>query len=246
MEKTAKGLVAYAKAQLGRPYWYGTFGQAASKPLYNYLKQQYPNYYKWEYDGTIAKVHDCGGLVKGYLWCDSPEDLTPVVNTAQELTANLMYAACTEAGYVEDIPEIPGVLVFYNGHVGVYIGGGEVIEARGHKYGVVKTKLKDRPWKYWGKHPDIVYEEPEQEELVEVVSVDLPVLMKGDKSVTVRAMQSLLLAAGYEMKSGEKVYSADGSYGGATKRAVEKFQKEKGLSVTGVCDADTWAQLLGV
>ena len=27
MRKTAKGLVKYAKAQLGNPYWYGTFGQ---------------------------------------------------------------------------------------------------------------------------------------------------------------------------------------------------------------------------
>lgn len=34
MLKTAKGLVEYAKAQLGRPYWYGTFGQAASEELY--------------------------------------------------------------------------------------------------------------------------------------------------------------------------------------------------------------------
>lgn len=30
MPKTNAGLVAYAKAQLGRPYWWGTFGQTAS------------------------------------------------------------------------------------------------------------------------------------------------------------------------------------------------------------------------
>ena len=28
--KTATGLVEYAIAQLGKPYWYGTFGQTAS------------------------------------------------------------------------------------------------------------------------------------------------------------------------------------------------------------------------
>ena len=38
MEKTAQGLIEYAKAQLGRPYWYGTFGQAASKALYDQKK----------------------------------------------------------------------------------------------------------------------------------------------------------------------------------------------------------------
>lgn len=246
MSKTAKGLVEYAKAQLGRPYWYGTFGQAASKPLYNEKKKDYPSYYKWEYDGEIDKVHDCAGIIKGYLWCDSPEDLTPAYNETQDISANMM-RDISAGDVIDTIPDVPGVLVFYNGHVGVYIGGGEVIEARGHKYGVVKTKLKDRPWKYWGKHPDIVYEEPEQtEELVEIISFELPVLKKGVKSETVRAMQNLLLAAGYEMKSGDKVYGADGSYGGATKRAVEKFQKEKRLPVTGECDAATWAKLLGV
>ena len=28
--KTNTGLVAYAKAQVGNPYWYGTFGQLAT------------------------------------------------------------------------------------------------------------------------------------------------------------------------------------------------------------------------
>lgn len=62
-----------------------------------------------------------------------------------------MKANCTETGNIKTIPELPGVLVFMPGHVGVYIGNGEVIEARGHLYGVVKTKLKDRPWYDWGK-----------------------------------------------------------------------------------------------
>ena len=47
MEKTALGLVEYAKAQLGKPYWYGTFGQSASKSLYDQKKSQYPQRYDW-------------------------------------------------------------------------------------------------------------------------------------------------------------------------------------------------------
>ena len=35
--------------------------------------------------------------------------------------------------------------------MGVYIGNGKVIEARGHKYGVVETNLVGRGWKQWGK-----------------------------------------------------------------------------------------------
>ena len=37
--------------------------------------------------------------------------------------------------------------------IGVYIGNGEVIEARGHAYGVVKSKLKDRNFTQYGYAP---------------------------------------------------------------------------------------------
>lgn len=34
--------------------------------------------------------------------------------------------------------------------MGVYVGNGKVIEARGHKYGVVETNLAGRGWTKWG------------------------------------------------------------------------------------------------
>ena len=43
-------------------------------------------------------------------------------------------------------------------HVGVYIGDGKVVEARGHSYGVVKTDLKSRNWTKWCKCPYIEYD----------------------------------------------------------------------------------------
>lgn len=242
MAKTAKGLVLYAKAQLGRPYWFGTFGQAASKALYNEKKNQHPSYYKWDYAGEIAKVHDCSGLVEGYLFCDSPEDLTPTYNPDLDRSANELLKACTEKGDISTIPEIPGVIVFYNGHMGVYIGSGEVIEARGHKYGVVKTKLAERPWTAWGKHPDIDYAEPEQEEVVKTVSIDLPVLKKGAKGDTVKVMQTLLMSKQYNLGG----YGSDGSFGGATERALKKYQADNGLDPDGSCGRKTWTKLLGV
>lgn len=49
-----------------------------------------------------------------------------------------MLSVCKEKGKIATMPDVPGVLVFMSGHVGVYIGGGEVIEARGHEYGVIK------------------------------------------------------------------------------------------------------------
>lgn len=246
MAKTAKGLVEYAKAQLGRPYWNGTFGQAASKDLYDQKKRQLPKKYQWEYNPAEAgkKVHDCVGLIKGYLWCENPNSASYTYNAAQDLNESMMYDACTKKGGISTLPEAPGVLVFKSGHVGVYIGGGKVIEARGRSYGVVETKLADRGWTDWGYHPDIVYEEPKKEEPkpTGIVALDLPVLKRGAKGDTVRAMQYLLMGNGHDMEG----YGADGSFGGATERALKKYQQVNGLAVDGSCGPATWSKLLGV
>lgn len=160
--KTNTGLVAYAKAQLGKPYWYGSFGQAGNATLLTQKARQYPTMYTAERLANCRKqynikVHDCIGLIKGYLWCDSPTDTTPTYIAAQDQSANSMYNICKERGYINTMPDLAGVLVFMDGHVGVYIGNGEVIEAMNFARGVVKTKLAGRGWQRWGKCPYITY-----------------------------------------------------------------------------------------
>ena len=73
--KSGKGLKEYAIAQLGKPYWWGTFGQVADGALYAQKKKQYPAYYTAaDFPNQYGqKVHDCCGLIKGYLWCDTPD-----------------------------------------------------------------------------------------------------------------------------------------------------------------------------
>ena len=236
MQKTAEGLIAYAKAQLGKPYWYGTFGQKANEELYTQKKKQYPKQYAWEYDGETQKVHDCVGLIKGYLWCDDPEGGAPAYDKTQDKSANAMYTACKTKGQMDTMPDVPGILVFFPGHVGVYIGNGEVIEARSRRYGVYKTKLSQRPWKTWGYCPYVVYETKK------TVDVALPVLKKGAKGASVKAMQMLLIGYGFTM--GE--YGADGSFGGATDTALRKYQSNNALSADGSCGRRTWEKLLGL
>lgn len=162
MAKTNIGLVEYAKAQLGLPYWYGTFGNIATEALHKSKAAQYPKYYNrknynqgWAHQYG-ARVHDCVGLIKGYLWSDTPTS-TPKYKAAQDLSADGMINACKTKGGIKTMPEVVGLLVHYKGHIGVYIGGGYVIEAKGHNYGVVKTKLTERPWKNWGYCPFISY-----------------------------------------------------------------------------------------
>lgn len=158
-KKTNKGLKDYCKAQLGLPYWYGTYGNKATKALYYSKRKQYPSQYQWSCpDNQLGKrVHDCVGLIKGYLWSDTPTS-SPKYKSSQDVSANGMYDVCKERGSISTMPDEVGVLVFMDGHVGVYIGNGEVIEARGHAYGVVKTKLSGRGWKRWGKCPWIEYD----------------------------------------------------------------------------------------
>ncbi len=164
--KTNIGLVEYARAQLGLPYWYGTFGHEATEALYLYNKGRLPAYYTdTDFPSQYGKrVHDCVGLIKGYLWSASPtSDPVYVSNGCPDHSADSMLTACAEKGKITTIPDVPGILVFMTGHIGVYIGGGEVIEARGHKYGVVRTQLSKRTWKNWGKCPYINYETGDEE-----------------------------------------------------------------------------------
>lgn len=158
--KTNLGLVDYCRSQLGRPYWWGTFGQKASESLLRQKSTQYPKYYtSTDFIKQYGqKVHDCVGLIKGYLWCENANSY-PLYNASQDKDVNGMKANCSERGTLETMPDIPGVLVFMPGHVGIYIGNGKVIEARGHAYGVVETNLVGRGWKEWGKLDWIEYVE---------------------------------------------------------------------------------------
>lgn len=160
MTKTNNGLVEYAKTQLGRPYWYGTFGNKASAALLASKRKQYPIYYTAsDFASQFGqRVHDCVGLIKGYLWSETPES-TPKYNAAQDVGANSMYNKSSERGIISTFPKVPGMLV-YKGtatkktHVGVYVGNDKVVEAKGHKYGVIESSLSDE-WGYWGQCPFI-------------------------------------------------------------------------------------------
>ena len=155
MTKTNAGLVSYCKLQVGKPYFFGTYGQKASRALYNSKKKQYPKYYKWAYNSSYTgkRVHDCAGLIKGYLWSKTPTS-SPHYNRKQDYGANGFYTHAKKKGTISTFKKIPGQLVFKGtstkkSHVGVYIGSNTVIEAKGHKYGVIKSKLSG--WKYWSQ-----------------------------------------------------------------------------------------------
>ena len=117
----------YAKAQLGRQYWYGTFGQLGSEKLLAEKQKQYPKMYKkWDPKSFEAgfgqKVHDCIGLaVKGYMM--SPGINEPAIfDPKYDLSADQMMDACTITGDIDSMPDIPGILVWKSGHIGIMQG----------------------------------------------------------------------------------------------------------------------------
>lgn len=162
MSKTNSGLIKYAKAQICLPYWWGTFGQTASAALHTAKKKQYPSYYTAsDFRSQYGKrVHDCIGLIKGYIWSESPT-AAPIYNAGQDKSAAGMYAASSVKGKIGTFDNVPGRLIYKGptaariNHVGVYIGNGMLVEAKGHAYGVVMGPFKASEWQFWSQCPFI-------------------------------------------------------------------------------------------
>lgn len=184
--KTNKELVAYCKAQLGKPYWYGTFGQIATDKLLAEKAAQYPKQYsakriskaKAEHLGN--KVHDCYGLYKGFLRSASPLD-PAVYDKKYDISADTAYNRATEKGTIDTLPEIEGIGLWKKGHFGVYIGGGREIEARGFDYGVLEDSVANTKFTHWFKLPEIEY----VDEDTQIPHEDAPVSAPSDSSVEV-------------------------------------------------------------
>jgi len=143
-------------------YVYGTYGKVLTSDLLQRKLTQYPDNIK-KYQGYIEKnymgkrVTDCVGLVKSFLWWDGKG---PVYDSKTDKSANGIFNAAKIKGLIDTRPELPGVLVCKDGHIGVYIGDGQVVEAKGTKYGVVQTPIKGlgaTKWTHWCLCPYIEY-----------------------------------------------------------------------------------------
>ena len=163
--KNAADLVVYVTNawQSGWGYVWGTYGQVLTPELFQYKLTQYPEgvgqYADFIRSNWLGKhTADCVGLIKGYGWLNADTmEIEYGTNGMPDIGANQMYYNATRKGTIDTIPEVPGLAVWKLGHIGVYIGNGEVIEAMGTKYGVVKTQLQGRGWTHWLEIPYISY-----------------------------------------------------------------------------------------
>lgn len=239
---TAQALIEKFKYALENDWGYiwGTAGIKWTEAKQNQATREQTVTYGRKWIGHY--VADCSGLFSwafkqlgGYMYHGS----------------NTMYKSyCTAKGALKggkrtDGGELkPGTAIFTgtegeHGHVGLYIGGGYVIEAAGTKDGVIKTAITKSKWTWWGELKGVEYgggsdPKPEPEPADEK-----PTLRRGDKGSYVTLAQTMLNNKGYDLGS----CGVDGDFGSATERAVKQFQKDHGLTADGVIGPKTWAKL---
>lgn len=158
----ASQIIAWIKQHVGDGYIYGAIGQVCTTELLKAKQAQYgalmgEGYYQKGGDytkGRCAKwlgkwVNDCSGLFKA-----ARKVLSGVW---KDVSAQGTYGQCTKRGTIASMPLTPGCTLYMwsnkkgrMSHVGIYIGNGLVIEARGVDYGIVVTKLNERQWTHWG------------------------------------------------------------------------------------------------
>ena len=74
---------------------------------------------------------------------------------------------------------LPGTAVFTSkgdrhNHIGLYVGGGTVIEAQGAQTGVVTSKVANKKWTHWGTLKGVKYDDGGGKTIVATAKVVLP------------------------------------------------------------------------
>ena len=249
---TNEHFVAFCLSMLGQPYWYGTVVYKCTESLRARKAKQYPSHYgssrTARYRDDIARKKvcaDCVGLIKGYAWTGGGLGVAESIGTDKtyaskyggngcpDKSANGMFSYAKSKGCawgaIDTLPEIPGVALCSDGHVGVYVGNGYAVEERGFNYGCVKTKVASRKWTHWYKLPFIQYGEGSDDVPMYEITLGSRLLHKGMKGADVKTMQEKLLLLGYELPE----HGADASFGPETEAAVLAFQKDAGLEEDG-------------
>jgi len=153
---TAVQAVDTAKRMAGNPYWYACSGQQPTEQL---LQQLITGQFKAKWTparivkargeaGKFPHCFDCIGLIR--FICNMQKNRDALFTNADRLRT------ISNPQPISTLPENPGALVFMRGHVGIYIGGGRVIEAWGFRQ-VDDNPLSFQKWTHWGFIPWLDY-----------------------------------------------------------------------------------------
>ena len=245
-------------SNIGTEPWHYLYGTVKSKTTAARIEERWRNHYSktWTreaYDRATACMSpgdfatDCQGLLDAYL--------TYELGEKTDINADYNYRKwCTGKGKISEIerPYKLGEAVFMANsrgkmsHVGWICGldsDGEllVVEARGLSYGVVITRLEDRPWTHRGLMTK-KFDYKEDEPMATKFEVIKPML-KGDG---VKAMQNALNVNGYTDDNGNAL-EEDGKWGSksqaAFRKLLEAHTQESEIKVT-VNNAEMFSWLI--
>ena len=145
-------LCSYVLSKVGCPYWMGASGQIANANLLASLRSSSPYYYRWtDFETQFGRqVFDCSGLICSFLRSIGRLHGRPLART--------FYNISSPRGNMSSFPNKVGTLVYINEryihHVGIYVGNDMIVEAKGHEWGVIVSKLStNHDWNLWSDCP---------------------------------------------------------------------------------------------
>ena len=124
---TGTGMATFTKAKKGTPYVYGAKGADGvfTQTRLNTLAKMYPSMFTTSYLNKIKRKKlvgkvctDCSGLISWY--------------TGKVLGSSQLYSQAYARLPISKWQQFAvGTVVWKSGHVGVYLGNGKVVEAKG-------------------------------------------------------------------------------------------------------------------
>ncbi len=166
LPRTSSELVKYARSKVGLGYVYGAAGAICTPSFRAGMKDLYPQYkdlisnFAYVWDGM--EVYDCIGLFKAFLVASNGE----VPKTWLTNVNGAVNRWLTKPEPLATMPNEPGIVLLQQNatnsafmHVGLYVGDGLSVHARGHRYGVVVDQMPQL-WTHWSRPIWLEYDTP--------------------------------------------------------------------------------------
>lgn len=218
MAKTASGLVEFAKDKLGTPYVYGAKCQVVTMAQFNLWRKMYPNMIPASDVKKVGKFcTDCSGLISGY--------------TGIILGSSQFKSTATKCIPISRISEaVPGCALWRSGHIGVYIGNGLCIEAKGSAYGTVQSVVANRTFTHILWLRDIDYSDATTVPNVDTVTVTANLNLRKEPNANSTSLGIMSKNSKIEFVSDNGNGWSKVKWNGKTGYASNKYLSGKNLS----------------